>query len=144
MEIYNLPHELKVFGFQVKSFPVGIGEAFNELINKTGDSADSRSYYGISYMNKDGRMIYNVAALEKHEGEAEKYNCERFIIDKGEYVTITVNDWRKKTDCIKDVFHEIIQDSRVDRTKPAVEWYQNDHEMMCMVQTDPSKNETAK
>ena len=94
-------------------------------------------------MDKDGQMIYKAAALEKYEGEAEKYNCERYTIEKGEYLTVTLHDWRKKTDCIKDVFHEIIQDSRVDKTKPAVEWYKNDDEMMCMVQTNHQKNEIA-
>jgi predicted transcriptional regulator YdeE len=92
-----------------------------------------RSYYGISYMSTDGKMIYIAAAIEKQEGEAEMYNCERFTIEKGEYMAITVNDWRNKTDCIKDVFHEIIMDSRADKTKPAIEWYKDDKEMVCMV-----------
>ena len=124
----------------VKNFPGGIGEAFESLIKMVPDGFE-RPYYGISYMDKDGQMIYKAAALEKYEGEAEKYNCERYTIEKGEYLTVAVYDWRKKTDCIKDVFHEIIQDSRVDKTKPAVEWYKNDHEMMCMVQTNHQKNE---
>ena len=47
--------------------------------------------------------------------------------------------WRTKTDCIKDIFHEIMQDERAGHTKPAVEWYKNDDEMMCMVKMDPSK-----
>jgi hypothetical protein len=141
MEIFNLPHDVKVFGFRVTSFPAGIGEAFDSLI-KMLPGGFERPYYGISYMDKDGQMIYIAAALEKYEGEAEKYNCDRYIIEKGEYVTVTVYDWREKTGSIKDVFHEIIRDSRVDKTKPAVEWYKNDHEMMCMVQTAPSKNKT--
>jgi hypothetical protein len=31
------------------------------------------------------------------------------------------------------VFHEIMRDGRVDKTKPCVEWYKNDDEMMCMI-----------
>jgi hypothetical protein len=141
MEIFNLPHDVKVFGFRVTSFPAGFGEAFDSLIKMLPGGFD-RPYYGIRYIDKDGQMIYIAAALEKYGGEAEKYNCERYIIEKGEYVTVTVYDWREKTGSIKEVFHEIIRDSRVDKTKPAVEWYKNDHEMMCMVQTVPSKNKT--
>jgi len=139
MEIYNVVNDIKVFGFQVKSSPREIGEAFESLI-KMVPGGFERPYYGISYMDKDGQMIYNATTLEKYEGEAGKYNCKRYTIDKGEYVAITVHDWRKKTDCIKDVFHEIMQHSRVDKTKPAVEWYKNDDEMMCMVQTVSSKS----
>ena len=139
MEIYNLINDIKVFGFQVKSFPRGIGDDFESLI-KIVPGGFERPYYGISYLDKDGQILYNATALEKYEGEAEKYNCKRYTIDKGEYVAITVYDWRQKTDCIKDVFHEIMQDSRVDKTNPAVEWYKNDDEMMCMVQTASSKS----
>ena len=32
MEIYSLLHGVKVFGFPVWGFPVGIGEAFESLI----------------------------------------------------------------------------------------------------------------
>ena len=75
-------NDVKVFGIQVKTFPSGIGEAFDELIKKTGDAV-TRSYYGISEF-KDGKMIYYAAAEEKFNGEAEKYNYEKFTIEKGE------------------------------------------------------------
>ena len=39
----------------------------------------------------------------------------------------------------KDVFHEIMQDERADHTKPAVEWYKNDDDMLCMVKMNPSE-----
>lgn len=132
MEKYSLNHDIKVFGLQVKTFPLGIGEAFDELIKKTGDCAGARDYYGISKF-KDGKMIYYAVAAEKFTGEAQKYNYEELKIAKGEYLTSTVFEWRKKTECIKDVFSEIIQDTRVNKTKPAIEWYKDDNEMMCLV-----------
>ena len=46
----------------------------------------------------------------------------------------------KKTDSIKDVFGEMMKDSRVDKTKWAVEWYKNDDEMMCMLKTISNNN----
>lgn len=79
-------------------------------------------------------MVYYAVAEEKLEGEAEKYDCERLKIDKGNYLTATILEWQKKTDCIKDVFSKIIQDSHVNKSKPAIEWYKSDNEMMCMVQ----------
>ncbi len=139
MEKYNLINDVKVFGFKVNSFPAGIGVAFDELIKKTGDPAGARAYYGISEF-KEGKMIYYATAEEKTEGEAEKYNYEKLKIEKGEYLTSTLFDWRKKTECIKDVFYEIIQDNRVNKSKPAIEWYKNDNEMICLVKMNESKN----
>jgi len=34
MENYNLKDNLKVFGLQVKTFPLGIGETFDDLVKK--------------------------------------------------------------------------------------------------------------
>lgn len=132
MEIYNLPDDIKVFGMQVKSFPAGIGEAFEALV-KIISEGFNRSFFGISHMTEKGEIIYVAAAEESFEGEAEKYNCHRYLIEKGEYLVEVVRDWRKKTDCIKDVFHDMMQDSRFDNTKPCIEWYKNDDEMLCML-----------
>jgi len=72
-------------------------------------------------------------AEEKYLGEAEKYNCDRYIIEKGEYLAVTIIDWLKKTDCIKDVFQDMMEDDRADNTKPVVEWYKTETEMLCLV-----------
>lgn len=138
MEILNLTTDLKVFGKQVKTFPNGIKEAFDELIGMVPDGMQ-RSHFGLSYMTPDKKIIYYVACQEKQEGEAENLKCERFIIEKGEYLTVTLKDWMTKTDSIKDVFGEMMRDGRVDKMKWAVEWYKNDDEMMCMLKTT-SKN----
>lgn len=133
MEKYILPDDLRVFGVQVKTFPNGISEAFDSLVKMLPGRFD-RSFYGISYVENDA-MVYIAAAGEKYKGEAEKYNCKGYTIEKGEYLTETVNEWRKKTDRIGDVFHDMMRDARVDKTKPAVEWYKNDEEMLCMVRS---------
>lgn len=135
MEKYILQDDLKIFGVQVKTFPLGIGEAFDALVKAVSGKFD-RDYYGISYMAAEGKIFYYAAAIEKQEGEAEKYNCGRYIIEKGEYLTSTIYDWRNKTDCIKDVLQELKQDRRVDKTKPCIEWYKNDDEMWCMIKME--------
>jgi len=132
MEKMNLKNSIKAFGLRVNSFPNGIQQAFEELIEKTGDKAGERNYYGISYM-ENGNMIYNAAAEEKQAGEAEKFNYKTFTIESGDYVTEKLDDWQSKTNCIKDIFQKIIDDGKADTTKPAVEWYKNDKEMLCMI-----------
>jgi len=131
MKIYHLQNDQRVFGRLVKRFPEGIGDAFHSLIETIGD--DKRSYYGISKMDDKGSVLYWAAAEEKTAGEAEKYKCERLVIPNGDYVSETVSNWREKTDCIKDVFHEMMKDERADNTKPCIEWYYNNDEMLCLI-----------
>ena len=132
MEKQKFEKDLNVFGIEVKTFPNGIGDAFDELVKKTGDNAGERNYYGISEF-KNGKIIYYASAEEKREGEAEKYNYESLKIEKGEYLAEPLKNWRTKTDCIKDVFTEMMKSNDVDKMKPCIEWYKNDEEMLCMM-----------
>jgi predicted transcriptional regulator YdeE len=132
MDTYNLKNDLIVFGKEVKTFPLGVKEAFGALLDTIPDGF-KRSYYGLSHMDDKGKMVYLATAEEKYEGEAEKYNCERYIIEKGEYLAVAISDWLKKIDCIKDVFDEMMEDDRADKTKSVVEWYKTETEMLCLV-----------
>ena len=132
METYNLKNDLKVFGKEVTTFPLGIKEAFSALLDMMPDGS-KRTYYGVSYLDKTGKIIYKATAEEKYEREAEKYNCERYVIEKGEYLAVIITDWLTKTDCIKDVFHDMMEDDRADKTKEVVEWYKTETEMLCLV-----------
>src|SRR5262249_44828554 len=132
METYILKNDLKVFGKEVTTFPLGIKEAFGVLLDMIPDGF-KRSYYGLSYIDETEKIIYMAAAEEKYQGEAEKYNCEQYTIEKGEYLAVPIHDWLKKVDCIKDVFHEMMEDDRADKTKSVVEWYKTETEMLCLV-----------
>jgi predicted transcriptional regulator YdeE len=133
MKIYHQQHDQRVFGRLVRTFPNGIGDAFDTLMKTIGD--DKRSYYGISKMDDKGGILYWAAAEEKAAGEAEKYKCERMVIPDGDYLSETVLNWKEKTDCIKDVFHEMMKDARADVTKPCIEWYCKEDEMLCLIKT---------
>ena len=137
MENLTLKNDLNVFGFQVKTFPEGIKEAFDTLVEMLPDGLD-RSYYGLSYM-QDDNVLYFATALEQYAGEAERYNCERYLIEKGDYTTQTIHDWMHKTHTIKDIFEEMLKDEIPDVQRPCIEWYVNDDEMICMVKKQPSK-----
>ncbi|HLK27476.1 MAG TPA: hypothetical protein VKT28_02760 [Puia sp.] len=134
MEKYYIEDAIEVFGIQVKTFPEGVGEMFGKLMNKITDGRE-RDYYGISYMQEDGKIYYFAGAAEKEKGEAEKYHCEKYTIEKGEYLISSITDWRQKLTCINDVFHEMMQEKNIDKTKPCIEWYKDDIEMWCMIKT---------
>ena len=132
MQTFVIKKNIETFGFQVKTFPEGIGEAFDSLIEMVPEGLN-RSYYGISYMTPENKVVYIASVEEKNKGEAERNKCERYTIEHGKYFTVTVKDWRQKTDTIKDVFHGMMQEKNIDHSKPCVEWYKNDDEMLCML-----------
>lgn len=90
-------------------------------------------------MKPDGKPVYIAAVEEKVQKEAEKNNCRRYVVEKGMYATQTILSWRSKTDTVKDVFREMMDQPNIDKTKPCVEWYKNDHEMWCMLKRLPKK-----
>jgi hypothetical protein len=135
MEKYNLKTDITVFGKPVLTFPSGIGDAFEALVKMIPDGFN-RSYYGISKM-ENSKMTYIAAAEELNNQEAEKYNCNRYIIERGDYLTIALADWQTKTDSIKDVFDQLVKDNRTDKSKPGIEWYKNEKEMLCMMKALP-------
>jgi predicted transcriptional regulator YdeE len=131
MEKLNLLEDRVVFGLQVKTFPIGIGQAFDGLADKIQDGRN-RPYYGISWMEGD-EVIYYAMAGEKYAGEAVQYNYKIMEIERGDYIVVTVNDWQSKTDKLKDVFHEMMQNKETDNSKPCIEWYKSHDEMLCMM-----------
>lgn len=132
MEKYKLDSDLKVFGKQVITFPLGIKEAFDHLMAIVPD-ANRRSYYGLSRLDDQGGVLYYAAVQESHKGEAQLYGMECYTIPEGKYSAVTITNWMQKTDCIKDVFHELMQGECADLTTLCVEWYKSDAEMMCMM-----------
>lgn len=131
MEIYHIPHNIKVLGSVVETFPNGVGEAFHDLIKKI-PGGNERIYYGISWCAGND-ITYIAAAQQKNENEAATYNCETYTIEKGDYLCIPVHDWQSKVHCIKNYFAEIMKDERADNKTPAIEIYKNDKEMLCLV-----------
>ena len=53
---------------------------------------------------------------------------------------MAIEDWRKNLECIKDVFHDVMEDERADKSKEVIEWYKTGTEMLCLVKV---KEETA-
>src|SRR3954469_1636796 len=135
---YTVTSDINVLGVPVTTFPNGIGDVFESLVSLLSDDDLKRSYYGISKIVEDG-ISYIAAAEEKNENEAKTYRCNRYVIESGDYLTISVKEWKKKTDSIKGIFHELMQDPRTDKSKSCIEWYKSSDEMLCMMQIDKTQ-----
>jgi len=135
MDVFELKKDIKVFCVRAKSFPNDIGKAFGTLVNLL-PTVEGRTFFGISYQGKNHEMIYNAAVLESHDGEAEKYGCETYVIKKGEYLSAMLRGWKKNEASIGITFSKMAT-VRTDTVFPCVEWYQGD-DVLCMVRIDKS------
>ena len=131
MKDYQIRSNINVMGAIVKTFPMGIGEAFENLLKKI-PGGFSRNYFGIGEC-KDGKIIYIAGAEEKSPSEANELGLDHFVIEKGNYLAEEVLDWRTKTNCIKDVFEQMYKNERADRSAPSIELYLDDKRMLCLV-----------
>jgi hypothetical protein len=128
--MFKQKENLTLMGLHVKTFPHGIKDTFDSLMNIFGTNRD---YYGVSWMDETNQVIYYAMTLETFMGEAILFSHDTLVIEKGEYVTETIHNWLDKTASIKDVFHRLTNGKRPDKNCPCVEWYKSNEEMVCMV-----------
>lgn len=127
-----IDNEIKVYGRQVKDFPAGIAEAFDEL-RKTVPENESRIYYGINHCTSNG-VNYIAAVGAQHDGEGKQLGYEELSINAGNYLTKTVTGWMNDpTRLIREAFASFGNNDQIDATAPLIEAYKNDDEMVCMV-----------
>ena len=129
MELYQQAEDFTVMGVQVTTFPNGIKEAFEGLMQTLG----GRDYYGVSWMDENNQIIYFAVAKELFPGESRQYKFKKLTIEKGSYQTETLHNWQSQTECIKDIFQNLLAGKVADKDHPCIEWYYSKDDMMCMV-----------
>jgi hypothetical protein len=105
--------------------------------------SERRTFYGISYADKNGNIIYKAATDQLHEGEAEQLKLETFIIRKGNYISEVLKDWRKDEMSVGKTFRKLLSDPRIDKKGYCLEIYLNENDMRCLVPLDPSYSKKA-
>lgn len=137
MEKYELINDILVMNFPAQSFPEGILPAFEKLESKL-DSYNDRIFFGISWPDKNGKIMYKAAAGEKYRGEAKVYELDTFTIRKGTYITKLIKDYKKNISQVGIVFQQLLQHPQLDTNAYCLEWYK-DHDVFCMVKLDLAK-----
>ena len=138
MENYELVRDIMVIYVPSTSFPDGIPAAFDNLKSRL-TSKDGRLFFGISWPDKNRKIIYKAATEEKYKGEGEKYGLETFIIKKGIYISELVKDYKKDLSQIGATFQRLLQHPELDTTGYCLEWYKGDDDVLCLVKLDPHK-----
>ena len=136
MEKYFLDNDIHVFYVQATSFPDGIKPAFDKLHSLVGKPPD-RKFFGISYPEKPGKIIYR-AAVEANSGdEARTLGCESFIIRKGEYISIYVLNFMKDITAIGRTFGQLLKYPDIDHNGYCLEIYEGMTNVRCLVPLKP-------
>ena len=131
MKEINLESDLKLICVRAKSFPQGIEESFKTLVSKIPTQKE-RGCYGIYEESKNG-ITYRAGMLKKSEDEDVKYELENYIVKKGNYLGVTINNWKSNIDKIGQTFDEMAKDDRVEKNSPSIEVYKGLDDMICMM-----------
>jgi predicted transcriptional regulator YdeE len=132
MELYHSSKAVKLLCSTAKSFPAGIKEAFSTLEQHL-PSCETRTWYGVSYLDDKGTIVYKAAVTELSEIESEETGFESFTVPPGTYLTETLKDWMKNTQEMGNIFDRLLADPRLDTSFPCIEHYKAYDEVVCMI-----------
>lgn len=143
MEKYELVKDIMVMYVRAQSFPGGILPAFEKLESKL-PSTNGRTFFGISWPDKNGKIMYKDAIEEKYSGEGKNYELDTFTIEKGTYISELIKDYKKDLSRIRDVFRQLLQHPELDTNGFCLEWYKGNDDVLCLVKLDPANEDNRK
>jgi predicted transcriptional regulator YdeE len=132
MHTIQIANNINVFCVKATSFPAGIMEAFEKL-HSLNPTANDQPFYGISYFDENGNIVYKAATAERFAGEGESHGLETFVITQGTYLAHEIKDFRSAPSAIGDTFRAMLADDRTDKSLPCIEWYNNTSDLICMM-----------
>ncbi|MEI9810898.1 MAG: transcriptional regulator [Bacteroidota bacterium] len=136
MEKTVLEKDITVMYVQATSFPEGIEAAFRSLESKL-PVKDGRTFFGISWPDKQGKIMYKAAAEEKTEGEAASYDFDTFIIKKGTYMSESIKNYMQDISQVGSAFNRLLKHPELDTSSYCLEWYKGP-DVLCMVRLEPA------
>ena len=137
MEEYELVKDINLMYVPVASFPEGIPAAFEKL-GSLLPAEGNRTMFGISWPDKNAKIIYKAAAEEKYRGEGKKYGLDTFIIKKGTYISELVKDYKKSLSQIGDTFQQLLKHPDIDTKGYCLEWYKGNDDVLCLIKLNAS------
>ena len=105
--------------------------AFDKLKNVLPDSAD-RIFLGLSKPSHNVTVVYKAGALANYPAEAETYGLESFVLEKGNYLSSTIQNWASNIPAIGAAFQKLTEDERLDPEAFCIECYKG-NDVLCMV-----------
>lgn len=132
MEKYTIGQDITVFYVEADTFPEGVGAAFQKMFSFLLPS-HKRRFYGISYPNPQGNIIYKAAVEEAFPGEGKENGFNTYIIKKGEYCSELVPNWKKDESVVGKTFQQLLKHPHLDPQGYCLEIYVNERDVRCLV-----------
>jgi hypothetical protein len=130
MDNYTFQKDVPTYCVTAESFPEGIAAAHQQL-QLLLPRNDRRDYFGISWPDENGIIIYKAAA-EIMKGESLP-GLETFVIENDPYNAFYIYDYAKNPDSIGEAFALLLKQHEVDPHGYCLEWYINAHDVKCLV-----------
>src|SRR6478609_5757070 len=99
--LFELKEDIQLVCITVSDFPEGIGEVFKKLEQEFSETA-AAGYYGISWMDDAGQIIYKASAVKPESYSEENY--ENYELRKGTYLCISIENWMQNLPQITEAF----------------------------------------
>lgn len=138
MKTYYIENDINVVCVAADSFPDGVEKAHVELHRILTRDA-KRTFYGISYSNGKGGIIYKAAAEQLNVDEAKQLGLETFAIRKGEYMSEVLLNFCDDPAIVGNTFQKLLALPELDPKGYCLELYLSERDMRAMV---PLKNNT--
>ncbi len=132
MDTFILDNDISVFYVKATSFPDGVLAAHQKLHGLIPYSSE-RKYFGISNPDATGTILYRAAAEALSQDEVNKLNLEKFVIKKGNYVSLVIHNYMNDLQSIGQAFAEMLSNPDLDPNGACIEWYLSDKDVQCMV-----------
>ena len=132
MENYFLDKDINVLIKTATSFPDGVMAA-HQALHTILKKIESRRFFGISYPDKNGIIIYKAAAEALAPDIVESYGLEEFIIKGGEFISIFIPSFCDDIPSVSKAFNDLLEYPGIDLNGYCLEMYTNDTDIRCMV-----------
>jgi hypothetical protein len=128
LEIIELVQAIETFCISTTDIPGGIPVVFRELEGRVG-SLKGKKFYGA--VTCDGRDLLYRACVKKEPGMNLPGTSE-YIIPAGKYARTVMNDWQSRIPMIKETFIQMMKHSEPDHSRPQVEYYRSNNELILL------------
>ena len=132
MEKYELVQDINVAYVQATSFPEGIKAAFEKLESLIPPE-ENRRIFGLSWPDKNGKIMYKAAVEENYMCEGKNYGLNSFVIKKGNYISELVKNYGTDLSQIGETFRRLLKHSEIDTKGYCLEWYEGAGDVLCLV-----------
>lgn len=130
METIDLKNNIHLFTLKAASFPHDVPQAHAQLKEMLA-TEDDRSFYGISFPDRDHEIQYWAAANTMHAGETAQ-RVESFTVESGPFAMKVVRDWKTQVNKVQEAFQELIAHPACDPKGYCLEQYSGD-DVRCLV-----------